>query len=186
MLDLTGKLLIAMPGMADPRFEHSVVYLCSYGDDGAMGLIVNKPAVDVDFSELLEQLDIKPDPPENGRRPVHFGGPVEMSRGFVLHSSEYDSRLHSMRVLDGFSMTATLDILEDIAVGSGPEQALMMLGYAGWGPGQLEAEISANGWLTAEATPELVYDCADHEKWEAALKTLGVDALTLSASAGHA
>lgn len=185
-MDLTGKLLIAMPEMGDPRFEHSVVFLCSHGDDGAMGLIVNKPAADVRLGDLLKQLEIKPDRPERGRMRVHFGGPVETARGFVLHSADYDANLHSMQVSDGFSMTATLDILEDIATGQGPERALLALGYAGWGPGQLEAEISMNGWLTADAAPELVFGRPDDGKWEAALKTLGVDPLSLSASAGRA
>lgn len=184
-MDLTGKLLIAMPGMGDLRFEHSVVFLCSHGDDGAMGLIVNKPAQDVRLSHLLEQLDITPKPPGQDMT-VHFGGPVEGARGFVLHSPEYQSSLQSLAINDTFSMTATLDILEDIATGSGPERALMMLGYAGWGPGQLEAEIAMNGWLTAEADAELVFEMADNAKWGAALQLLGVDPLTLSASAGHA
>lgn len=185
-MDLTAKLLIAMPGMGDPRFEHSVVFLCSHGDDGAMGLIVNKPAVDVRLSDLLDQLDIPAGEPERGDMAVHFGGPVESARGFVLHTPEYVSNLHSMQVSDGFSMTATLDILEDIASGQGPDRAMLMLGYAGWGPGQLEGEIAMNGWLTTDASPDLVFGPPDKGKWEAALKTLGVDPLTLSASAGHA
>lgn len=186
MLDLTGKLLIAMPGMGDLRFGHAVVFLCSHTDDGAMGLIINKPAKDVTFSDLLDHLDIKVDRPERDRIPVHFGGPVESARGFVLHSAEYDSQLHSMKVCDRFSMTVTLDILEDIALDKGPERALMMLGYAGWGPGQLESEIAMNGWLTTEADADLIFELEDSAKWGAALKTLGVDPLSLSASAGHA
>ncbi len=190
MLDLTGKLLIAMPGMGDPRFEHSVVFMCSHTDKGAMGLIINKPAQDVTLSDLLEQLSITAAPPERGPEPgkasVHFGGPVEGARGFVLHSPEYESALHSMQISDDFSMTATLDILEDIAHGQGPARALMMLGYAGWGPGQLENEIVMNGWLTTEADQELVFATKDDAKWAAALKSLGVDPLSLSASAGHA
>ncbi len=183
-MDLTGKLLIAMPGMGDPRFEHSVVFMCSHTEDGAMGLIVNKPARDVRLSDLLDQLDIggaaRPE------MPVHFGGPVDGVRGFVLHSAEYASRLHTLAVPGGFCMTATLDILEDIAAGTGPQRALMMLGYAGWGPDQLEDEISRNGWLTADAAPELVYDMPDDAKWAAALNSIGVDPLGLSASAGRA
>ena len=185
MMDLTGKLLIAMPGMGDMRFEHSVVFLCSHGPERAMGLIVNKPAEDVRLSDLLSQLDIVPQPPERDM-PVHFGGPVESARGFVLHSTDYASSLQSMKVSDEFSMTATLDILEDIATGAGPKRALMMLGYAGWGPSQLESEIAMNGWLTADADPALIFGTADAEKWGAALKSLGVDPLTLSASAGRA
>ncbi len=184
-MDLTGKLLIAMPGMGDPRFDHSVVYMCSHGDDGAMGLIINKPA-DVRVKDLLGQLNIPCEIPVAGERLVRFGGPVEMARGFVLHSSDYEANLHSMAIKEGFSMTATLDILEDIGAGRGPEKSMLMLGYAGWGPEQLEDEISKNGWLTTDASRQLVFDVADDEKWEAALATLGVDPLTLSASAGHA
>lgn len=185
-MDLTGKLLIAMPGMGDVRFEHSVVLICSHGADGAMGLIVNKPTPEITLKDLLTQLEISADQPERGKMPVHFGGPVETARGFVLHSRDYDSNLHSMSVCDQFSMTATLDILEDIAQGTGPRRALMMLGYAGWGPGQLEQEITMNGWLTTEADSDLVFESADDGKWAAALQSLGVDPLTLSASAGHA
>ncbi len=186
MLDLTGQLLIAMPGMGDPRFEHSVVFICSHTKQGAMGLIVNKRAQEVAFADLLEQLEIRADPPDRGTVPVYFGGPVEGARGFVLHSAEYDSQLHSMKISDRFSMTATLDILEDIGLDQGPERALMMLGYSGWGPGQLEHEIAMNGWLTAPAGAELVFAPDDAGKWSAALRSIGVDPLGLSASAGHA
>ncbi|MFT4960082.1 MAG: putative transcriptional regulator [Paracoccaceae bacterium] len=184
-MNLTGKILIAMPGMGDPRFEHSVVLICSHGDDGAMGLIVNKPTPNVRLSDLLDQLEIKPSEPGQCRS-VHFGGPVERARGFVLHSTDYRSNLQTLKVSDEFSMTATLDILKDIALGTGPQRSLMMLGYAGWGGGQLEAEICHNGWLTTEASEELVYELRDSEKWAAALKALGVDPLVLSASAGRA
>jgi putative transcriptional regulator len=185
MTDLTGKLLIAMPGMGDPRFEHSVVFMCSHKDDGAMGLIVNKPAADIRLSDLLDQLDIAPKASARDL-PVHFGGPVEASRGFVLHSRDYASNLQTLAVSDDFGMTATLDVLEDIAQGDGPSRALMMLGYAGWGPGQLEAEIGMNGWLTTESDPDLVFAGEDSAKWAAALKTLGVDPLGLSSHAGRA
>ena len=185
MIDLTGKLLIAMPGMGDPRFEHSVVFLCSHSDEGAMGLIVNKPARDVRFFDLLEQLDIKPSE-DNLDRQVHYGGPVESARGFVLHSGDYQSNLQTLEVSEAFSMTATLDILEDIAEGDGPSRALMMLGYSGWGAGQLEGEIAQNGWLTVDADPELVFGADDEAKWTAALRALGVDPKGLSATAGRA
>ncbi|MES0826204.1 YqgE/AlgH family protein [Ruegeria sp. SCP11] len=184
-MDLTGKLLIAMPGMGDPRFDHSVVYICSHGDDGAMGLIINKPS-DLRIKTLLSQLNIACRIPVVGERLVHFGGPVEMSRGFVLHSADYDANLHSMKISDDFSMTATLDVLEDLASGRGPLNSTLTLGYSGWGPDQLEDEIAMNGWLTTEASSKLVFDVPDDEKWEAALATLGVDPLTLSASAGRA
>ena len=184
-MELTGKLLIAMPGMGDPRFEHSVVLMCSHSEEGAMGLIVNKPTPDVQLSDLLDQLEIGDSEPAHAL-PVYFGGPVETARGFVLHSPEYTSNLSSLKIADQFSMTATLDILEDIAKGNGPDRALMMLGYAGWGPGQLESEIGQNGWLTTEAQDELVFGIADGDKWGAALKTLGVEPLMLSATAGRA
>ncbi|MGR3760499.1 YqgE/AlgH family protein [Roseobacteraceae bacterium NS-SX3] len=185
-MNLTGKLLIAMPGIGDPRFEHSVIFLCSHGDEGAMGLIVNKTAPGVQLSNLLDQLEISTRDAAQGALPVRFGGPVETQRGFVLHSSDYESSVNSLPVTPEFSMTATLDILEDIAKGTGPAQLLVMLGYAGWGPGQLEAEIALNGWLTADADAALVFGEEDPDKWECALKSLGVDPLTLSSSAGHA
>ncbi|MDE4140276.1 MULTISPECIES: YqgE/AlgH family protein [Rhodobacterales] len=184
-MDLTGKLLIAMPGIGDPRFEHAVVFLCSHSDEGAMGLIVNKTAPGVQLGSLLEQLEIEANT-DVASLPVRFGGPVETQRGFVLHSDDYHSRVNSLDVPGGFAMTATLDILEDIAEGSGPEKMVVMLGYAGWGPGQLESEIVANGWLTAEASAELLFEMDDLEKWGAALKTLGVDPVSLSSSAGTA
>lgn len=184
-LELTGKLLIAMPGMGDPRFERAVVFMCSHGEDGGMGLIINKPAADVHMSDLFEQLELSDDG-LGGEARVYYGGPVEGARGFVLHSAEYTSKLYTMEMPGGFSMTATLDILEDIAGGRGPEKAIMMLGYSGWGPGQLEGEIGMNGWLVAEATAELVFDLPDGDKWGAALKSLGVEPLSLSASAGRA
>ncbi|MEX0281710.1 MAG: YqgE/AlgH family protein [Arenibacterium sp.] len=184
-MDLTGKILIAMPGMGDPRFERSVVFMCSHSDEGAMGLIVNKPVPDLSLLSLLGQLEIAADDVDE-RTPVYFGGPVEGARGFVLHSPDYTSGLHSLNVNEAFSMTATLDILEELGAGKGPDRALMVLGYAGWGPGQLEGEISMNGWLTGEASPEIVYEADDPVKWEMALNTLGVDPLTLSASAGRA
>jgi len=184
-IDLTGKLLIAMPDMGDPRFDRSVIYMCAHSDEGAMGLILNKPTGDVWMSDLFEQLEI-----ETGaatpRRMVHFGGPVETGRGFVLHSDDYLSSIASLEVAPGIAMTATLDVLEDIAAGQGPRQFRMMLGYAGWGPSQLEGEIAQNGWLTCDATDALVFGTAPDALWQAALRTLGVDALTLSASAGRA
>ncbi|MDQ2092395.1 YqgE/AlgH family protein [Marimonas arenosa] len=183
--DLTAKLLIAMPGMGDPRFEHSVVLICAHSPDGAMGLIVNKPMPDLRLSDLVEQLEIG-DGTCARDGVVHFGGPVESGRGFVLHSADYVSPISTLEVNGAFGMTATLDILEELAAGRGPDQAIMALGYAGWGPGQLESEILANGWLTCDADPGLVFDPADATKWSAALKTLGVDPLGLSAAAGRA
>ena len=184
-LQLQGKLLIAMPGMGDPRFEGSVVFVCAHSGDETLGLIVNKPASGVSFRDMLEQLSIEPGPgcAEMG---VHFGGPVETGRGFVLHSPDYGTEGSTLHVNDDFAMTATLDVLEALAGGGGPRQAMLMLGYAGWGPGQLEQELMQNGWLTCDATPDLVFAADDGAKWTQALATLGVDALTLSASAGRA
>lgn len=184
--DLTGKLLIAMPGMGDPRFAGAVVFLCAHSPEGSMGLIVNKRMEEVTFSEMLEQLEIA-SPGAVRDVPVCYGGPVELRRGFVLHSADYRPRGDDGLSVDSrFAMTATLDILEDIAAGRGPGQALLALGYSGWGPGQIEDEIAQNGWLTAEAAPELVFGAAMEGKWEAALKSLGIHPLMLSSDAGRA
>ena len=184
-LDLTGKLLIAMPGMGDPRFGHAVVFVCAHSEDGAMGLIVNKPSGDLTLRDLLEQLSLERGP-DARQLPVHFGGPVEHARGFVLHGADYSSAISTLEVNGAFGMTATLDILEEMAAGRGPAQAIVALGYAGWGPGQLEAEIAQNGWLTADASPDLVFGAPDMDKWEAALSVIGVSALALSADGGRA
>ena len=183
--NLTGKLLIAMPGMGDPRFEKSVVFLCEHSANGSMGLIVNKPNPGVTLQDLLKQLSIAPGPGCAGAR-VHFGGPVEHIRGFVLHSTDYRTDASTLVVNADFAMTATLDILGDIAGGQGPARAILALGYSGWGPGQLDREINQNGWLTCDATPDIVFAPDDGGKWAAALGSLGVDALSLSATAGRA
>ncbi|MCT4557518.1 MAG: YqgE/AlgH family protein [Pelagimonas sp.] len=183
--NLTGRMLIAMPGMGDPRFEHSVVFLCDHSDEGAMGLIINKPASDVDVPTLLSQLEIDMQV-DLSKHTAHFGGPVEMGRGFVLHSPDYQSLVTTLEVRDDIRMTATLDVLEDLARGQGPHKWLMMLGYAGWGAGQLESEIVANGWLVCDATPDLIFDLKDADKWEAALESIGVPPLALSAEGGRA
>jgi putative transcriptional regulator len=184
-MNLTGKLLVAMPGMGDPRFAHAVIFVADHSDKGAMGLIVNKPAADMALSDVLDQIET---PTATARRDlvVHIGGPVETGRGFVLHSDEYRSAMQTMKVVGGFALTATLDVLEDIAAGKGPAQAQLMLGYAGWGPDQLEGEIAQNGWLTCDATLEMVFDLPDEDKWVAALRSLGIDPLGLSAAAGRA
>ena len=184
--DLSGKLLIAMPGMGDPRFAGAVVFLCIHQSSQSMGLIINKPMEGISFAEMLEQLEI--DVPEQVPNvSVCFGGPVEMRRGFVLHSADYRPRGEEGLTIDHrFAMTGTLDILEDIATDQGPKHALLSLGYAGWGAGQLEEEIQRNDWLTAEATPELVFGPNLAGKWDAALESLGVHPLMLSSEAGHA
>jgi putative transcriptional regulator len=183
--NLVGKLLIAMPGMGDPRFEHSVIYMCAHSDQGAMGLIVNKPATDVRFADLLRQLRVKVAPGLRDIR-VHFGGPVEHGRGFVLHSADYGPGEGTLKVDDQTSMTATLNVLEDIAQGKGPSASMLALGYSGWGPGQLEGEIARNGWLSCEARDDILFGRANEHKWTAALKVLGIDPITLSSQAGRA
>ena len=185
MTDLTGHLLIAMPDMGDPRFEKSVILLCEHSDKGAMGLIVNKPTPEIPVKELLEQLDIEPRADLTGTS-IHFGGPVEHGRGFVLHSPDYDRNSSTLAVADGISMTATMDILEDIANGQGPRRMILALGYSGWGPGQLEKEFQENGWLSCPADPEVVFHHDDDRKWEAALDSMGVSALLLSSDGGRA
>ncbi|WP_300513283.1 YqgE/AlgH family protein [Aliiroseovarius sp.] len=183
--DLSGQLLIAMPGMGDPRFEKSVVFLCAHSAEGAMGLIVNKPTPDLALDDLLDQLDIDKGA---GSRDVgvFFGGPVETGRGFVLHSRDYHGSPSTLQVDEAFSMTATRDILEDIARGLGPAQSLAALGYAGWAPGQLEGELQQNAWLTVDADEMIVFSADIGGKWSAALAKLGIDPLLLSAEGGRA
>lgn len=185
MTNLTGQLLVAMPGMGDPRFAHAVIYLADHSKKGAMGLMVNKPADGVSLTEVLAHLSTQT-PAFERTLALRIGGPVETERGFVLHSDDYESALQTMRIKDGFALTATLDILEDFAAGKGPNKALLMLGYAGWGPGQLEGEIAQNGWLTCSADAELIFDLPDARKWSAALNSIGIDPLGLSAAAGRA
>lgn len=185
-MDLVGSLLIAMPGMGDPRFEHSVVVVCAHSPQGAMGLIVNKPAPPgVGWVELAEQLGLGGGGAAGVA--VQFGGPVEPGRGFVLHSPDWpQGRPADAQLAPGLVLTSTRDILQDIAAGHGPVRAILALGYAGWGPGQLEAEIGANAWLTGEADADLVLGAAITRKWETALRALGIDPLSLSAAAGRA
>lgn len=182
--DLTGMLLIAMPDIGDPRFERSVILMCAHGEDGGMGLIVNKPAPEIVLTDLFEQLSIPRGIPLEAR--VHVGGPMETSRGFVLHSASYRQDDSTLDVAGKFGMTATLDILRAMASGTGPDRALVALGYAGWGPGQLESEIARNGWLVAEAAPDLVFDRDHAGKWNSAVRSLGVDPVLLSAGGGRA
>ncbi|WP_347266957.1 YqgE/AlgH family protein [Paracoccus sp. (in: a-proteobacteria)] len=184
--NLTGKLLIAMPGMRDPRFEHSVILICAHSEDGAMGLVVNRPLPEIGFCELLAQLGI-----DAGREaldiPVRFGGPVEPGRGFVLHHvAQGEADENRLRIAEDLAMSTTRDILEDFARGRGPLPALLALGYAGWGPGQLDSEIRDNGWLTSERGDEIIFGADNAGKWRAALKSLGIDPLLLSPDAGHA
>ena len=181
---LSGKLLIAMPGMMDSRFARTVVYLCAHNADGAMGLVVNRLIGAITFPDLLAQLGI--DSPGVGRDiQVHFGGPVESGRGFVLHSSDYEQD-DTLKVSDLMSLTTTIDILRDMAAGGGPCLSMLALGYTGWGPGQLDTEIQDNGWLHVEADENLVFDDDLDGKWERAISKLGFDPSMLSGDAGHA
>jgi putative transcriptional regulator len=185
MKSLAGQLLVAMPQMLDPRFARSVIYLCAHsGDAGAMGLVINKLLGSLTMGELFAQLDIEPSMVV-GSRPVHFGGPVEAGRGFVLHTAEYreEATLH----VDGnISVTATLEVLRAVGKDQGPRQSLFALGYAGWAPGQLDAEIHANGWLSVAADDEIVFASDNDGKWNRALAKLGIDVSMLSTDAGHA
>ena len=182
MTSLAGQLLIAMPQMEDPRFSRSVVFMCAHNAEGAMGLVVNKTVEQPSMGELLAQLGI-----EGGgfnRARVHFGGPVEVARGFVLHSTDYTEQ--ATLVVGDVGVTATMDILHAIGRGDGPRQRFFALGYAGWGPGQLDAEIQANGWLTVPSDNALLFDDGNDDKWRRAIAKLGVDPFALSGDAGHA
>jgi len=187
-----GQLLVAMPGMADSRFARSVVYMCAHSEEGAMGIIVNRAASKVNFSELLVQLEvIAPDeairlPAQAGSVQVLKGGPVETGRGFVLHSNDFFIDNSTLPIDAGISLTATIDILRAIAKGSGPDRAVLALGYAGWSPGQLETEMQHNGWLTCPADSSIIFDTALESKYDRALRKLGIDPGRLSAESGHA
>ena len=189
---LDGQMLIAMPVKNDPRFERSVIYMCAHSSEGAMGIIVNRPAGSIDFPGLLVQLDIieKSDQiqlPENAEMmKVMKGGPVDTGRGFVLHSSDFYIQDATLNIDDGISLTATVDILKAIAKGAGPKHAILALGYAGWAPGQLENEIQHNGWLHCDADPELIFGTDVDEKYARALRKIGIEAGMLSNDAGHA
>ena len=181
---LTGQLLVAMPQMLDERFVKTVIYMCAHTEDGAMGLVVNKILEDIDFPDLLDQLDLSPSSGGDNIR-VHFGGPVESGRGFVLHSSDYHQEA-TMVIDEQIAVTATTDILRDITEGDGPQSSLLALGYAGWGPGQLDSEIQDNGWLSVDADPGLIFGAEPDKVWQGALAKIGIDVSMLSGDAGHA
>jgi putative transcriptional regulator len=181
---LTGQLLIAMPAMEDPRFSQSVIYLCAHTPEGAMGLVLNRPLQRPKFDDLLRQLEVAPAPPAR-RITLCAGGPMDNARGFVLHTTDWTGE-GSLRVDDTVALTASLDVLKAIAEGNGPREGLLALGYAGWGPGQLDAEIQQNAWLSVPADETIVFD-GDHDtKWRRALGKLNIDPLLLSGAAGHA
>ena len=189
---LDGQMLIAMPSMRDERFSRSVIYVCAHSSEGAMGIIVNQLAANVNFPDLLVQLEVIPAtdliqlPQRAGTVKVLKGGPVETGRGFVLHSADFFIENSTLPIDDGICLTATLDILKAIARGKGPASAVLALGYAGWAPGQLENEIQDNGWLHCSADTELIFGSDNDAKYEKALKKLGIHLGMLSSEAGHA
>lgn len=182
---LEGKLLIAMPGMPDPRFEKSVIFMCAHSAKGAMGLIINKPIDGLSFRELMDKFNIDVTA-EGLNTPILFGGPVHLGRGFVLHSADYGSKDATLPITSEISLTATTDILEAISKGRGPTRSMLALGYAGWGTGQIESEILANGWIHCDADPKLIFDTDYDAKWETAIEKLGARVSGLSADAGRA
>lgn len=192
MMSLKGQFLVAMPGMGDERFQDAVIYLVGHGDEGAMGLVVNQSLEDMRFADILEELDLGetseiirlPDTVRN--REVLRGGPVQRSRGFVLHSSDYFREDNSYQVSDEICLTATLDVLKAIAFDSQPADSLLALGYCGWSPGQLEGEIQGNGWLTVPFSRDLLFETPLEKRYDAALAQLGVTRASLSATAGNA
>jgi putative transcriptional regulator len=185
-------MLIAMPTMRDERFARSVIYVCAHSSDGAMGIVVNQPVANINFSDLLVQLEVIPKedlielPTRAGTVKVLKGGPVETQRGFVLHSSDFFIEDSTLPIDDGICLTATLDILKAIARGNGPQSAVLALGYAGWAPGQLESEIQENGWLHCPADPDLIFGSDTDAKYARALRKIGIDPGMLSSEAGHA
>jgi putative transcriptional regulator len=189
---LDGQMLIAMPSMRDERFARTLIYICAHSSEGAMGIVVNQPAANINFADLLVQLEVIQDtdliqlPRRAGAVQVLKGGPVEPGRGFVLHSSDFFIENSTLPIDDGICLTATLDVLKAIAKGDGPNSALLALGYAGWAPGQLETEIQENGWLHCSADPDLIFGGDLVHKYERALKKLGIHAGMLSSEAGHA
>ncbi|MEI9886699.1 MAG: YqgE/AlgH family protein [Rhizomicrobium sp.] len=183
---LHGKLLIAMPGMPDPRFDKSVIFICSHSEQGAFGLILNKPIDELSFKSLMEKMDI-PTTPQTSTRPVLLGGPVDTDSGYILHSNEAANRPPStITVTPEIALTLTVDLLRKIAGGRGPDKWLMALGYAGWGPGQIESEMASNGWIHCDADDMLVFDEDFDGKWAKALGKLGASLSGLSSEVGRA
>lgn len=181
---LTNHFLIAMPQLADPNFFHSVTYICEHNDDGAMGIVINRP-LEIGLAEVLDHIDIQGNEKNLKDQIIFMGGPVQPERGFVIHSpaKQWDS---SLLVTDDIGVTTSRDILTAIANDQGPEQFVIALGYAGWGNGQLEQEIKQNSWLSGPATKEILFEVPYQQRWEAAASSLGVDVNLISGDAGHA
>jgi putative transcriptional regulator len=182
--ELTGKLLVAMPQMQDPRFDHAVIYICGHDDAGAMGLVLNKLIDAITFENLLNQLNINI-PQRLNDVDIHYGGPVEIGRGFVLHTDDYMSE-SSLIISEHIVLTSTTEILQEIAADSGPERYILALGYAGWGPGQLEDEIQRNAWLQVDVDINLIFSQQTETIWEDAVGKLGIDPDMLSFDIGNA
>jgi len=182
--DLTNHFLIAMPTLADPNFFHTVTYLCEHNEEGAMGIVVNRP-LELQFQELLEQLELETTDPKLAQLPIYQGGPVQTERGFVLHSNEGEWT-SSIQVTDNIVMTVSQDIIEAIALGGGPDKYLIALGYAGWGDGQIEHELADNTWLNGPADCSIIFDLPIEQRWSAAAAHLGVELSRLSTDIGHA
>jgi putative transcriptional regulator len=186
--NLTNQFLIAMPGMADETFAGAVVYLCEHTEKGALGLVINRP-IDLNLRNLFERVDLSLARDDLAEQPVYFGGPVQTERGFVLHERLAEEGGHyasSLTVPGGLEMTASRDVLEALSQGAGPKRAVVMLGYAGWGAGQLEDEISRNGWLTVSADAAVIFETAAEDRYARALALLGIDPAMLSQDVGHA
>ena len=189
---LDGQLLVAMPTMQDERFARAVIYVCAHSSEGAMGIVINQPAQNIRFPDLLVQLDVIPSsdlielPNQADAVRVLKGGPVETGRGFVLHTADFFIENSTLPIEQGICLTATLDILKAIARGKGPASAVLALGYAGWAPGQLENEIQANGWLNCDADSELLFGPNTEDKYNQAMRKIGVDPGKLASEAGHA
>lgn len=183
-LHLTNQYLIAMPQLADPNFHHTTTYICEHNEEGAMGLIINRP-LEPSLSEVLNQIDIEVSDPSLASTPVFYGGPVQEDRGFVLHQpvSLWES---TVVINDKLAITTSRDILVNIAEGNGPSRYLITLGYAGWGAGQLEMELSENAWLNGPADTSIMFDTPIEERWSSAAKMMGIDLNLLSGEAGHA
>ena len=183
-VNLTHHFLIAMPNMADPYFSRSLTYICEHNDQGALGLVVNRP-IDMTLRALFERLSMKLEGPEVAAAPIYFGGPVQTDRGFVLHAPAGDWQ-STLKVRDAIGLTTSKDILEAVGRGGGPAKLLVTLGYAGWSAGQLEHELSQNAWLTVEAKDAIIFDLPAEERLPAAMDLLGIDFARLADEAGHA
>ena len=187
-IDLTNQFLIAMPGMVDGNFAGTVVYLCEHNGKGALGLVINRPT-DINLRHLFEKVDLSLARDDLAERPVFMGGPVQTERGFVLHDSLDDDGGHynsSLKIAGGLEMTTSRDVLEAISSGAGPRRVFITLGYAGWSAGQLEEELSRNGWLSVAADPELIFATPVEQRYDKALSLLGIDRGFLMGEAGHA